>query len=796
MTYRSVTQRALAASILGLLSLPALAQDAANPHGDFIDDYCASCHNSEDWAGSLDLSFFDPANPLPDAEVWEMVMVKFRGNMMPPQGNPRPSEEELNAFVSYLQDKIDPATLASPDPGPRSLHRLNRTEYGNAVRDLLHLDVDISQLLPADDEGYGFDNIADVLRTSPALLEQYLSASRKIAELAVGDTDIDSVSTIYRVPPDQPQGQHIPGLPLGTRGGFLIEHYFPVDGEYEFRSFLVRNIVGYMTGLEWPHQFEISIDGERVFLAQVGGEADNLASDMNFSEAADAIDDRLQVRVPVAAGHHQVAVTFLEKNASETHEPLTLHTRDLDLQNMNGLPTLDYVNILGPYDISGSGNTASRDKIFTCYPASAAEESACAQQILSDLGRQAYRRPLQEQDMALLMRYYQAGHDSGGFESGVQRALRFILTSPEFIFRSEPDPEHVAPGEVYALNDIALASRLSFFLWSSIPDEELLSLAEAGRLSEPAVLEQQLTRMLQNPKANALVDNFAAQWLLLRNLQSIQPGTRNFPNFDNKLRDAFRTETELFISSIIANDSSVMDLLDADYTYVNDRLASHYSIPNIYGSHFRRVDQTNEQRRGLLGHGSILTVTSYPDRTSPVLRGKWVMENILGAPPPPPPPDVPELEEASHGSNSLSVRERLIKHQENPACSGCHSALDPLGFAMENFDAVGRFRTRDESGPIDASGQLANGTPINGAADLQAVLSSRPDYFVNTMTEKLMTYALGRGLEHYDMPLVRKITDEAAEDDYRFSAIVRGIVNSVPFRMKRAASAEEVAAAR
>ncbi|MGV3590447.1 MAG: DUF1592 domain-containing protein, partial [Gammaproteobacteria bacterium] len=598
------------------LPLAALAQ-APVEHAQLIDTYCTECHNAEDWSGSLDLTTYDLANAVQDAEVWEKVLRKFRGNMMPPQGNPRPSDEEFAALSQWLTQTIDTATLAENDPGRSSLHRLNRTEYGNAVRDLLALEVDVAEYLPADDEGYGFDNIADVLRTSPTLLEQYLGASRKISELALGDARIQPISKVYKVAPDAPQAQHVPGLPLGTRGGIAIDHNFPLDAEYEFSSFLTRNIVGYMTGLEWPHEFEISIDGERVFLATVGGEEDNLASDRNFSEAANMIDARLKTRVPVSAGQHRVVVTFIQKNAAETHEPLELFTRNLDLQDMVGVPTLDYVDIVGPFDATGSGSTASRDRVFTCYPASTAENSACAREILGTLGRRAFRRPLDEKDLNLLMSFYEEGSAQGNFEQGIQTALRFILTSPEFLFRSEPDPQNVKPGEVYALDDLALASRLSFFLWSSIPDDELLALAEQDKLSDDATLDAQIERMLRDPKAVALVDNFVAQWLFLRNLRSINPDTRTFPNFDDKLRQAFRTETEMFAQSIIRDDRSVVDFLDADYTYVNDRLAQHYGIPNIYGSHFRRVKVEDENRRGLLGHGSVLTVTSYPNRTSP-----------------------------------------------------------------------------------------------------------------------------------------------------------------------------------
>jgi hypothetical protein len=788
------TPVALAATLL--LSASVAAQHAlpAN-YAALLDTYCTKCHNAEDWAGSLDFSLLDRSNVLADAATWEKVMRKFRGNMMPPRGQEHPLPAQKQAFVSWLQNTIDSATLATPQPGRSSLHRLNRAEYGNAVRDLLGLTVDISEFLPADDEGYGFDNIADVLRTSPSLLEQYLGASRKISELAVGDLQTLPVSTVYRAPADSPHFTNLPGLPPGTRGGMLIEHNFPLDAEYEFNSYLVRNIVGYMTGLEWPHTFAISIDGEEVFSAQVGGEEDNLRSDTNFAEAADAIDARLKTRIPVKAGRHQVAVTFYDKNGAETHEPLELHSRNLDLQDMVGMPMLDYTDIIGPFNTTGRGDTASRRTIFSCYPMTTAEQEPCARDILSRIGQRAYRRPLADTDLALMMSFYQDGLAKGSFDDGIMTALRFVLASPQFLFRSEPDPEQVAPGAVYPLSDLALASRLSFFLWSSLPDDELLELAAANRLREPKTLDQQIARMLRDPRAEALVDNFAAQWLFLRNLKSINPDTRSFPNFDDKLRQAFRTETSMFISSIIHGDASIIDMLDADYTFVNDRLAEHYGIPQVYGSHFRRVHITDPNRRGLLGQGSVLTVTSYPNRTSPVLRGKWVLENIIGAPAPAPPPNVPALTENAPGLAALSVRARLEQHREDPVCASCHAVMDPLGFSLENFDAIGRYRVRDASGAIDASGELADGTPVSGVPSLNAALLEHPEYFAETFTEKLLTYALGRGLEPYDMSVVRQIVRQAEPDNYRFSAIVRGIVQSVPFSMKQKDADTTVAAA-
>src|SRR5688572_2817543 len=753
-----------------------------------VENYCLECHDAAGREAGLTLENVDLDDVAAHSELFETVARKLRGRQMPPPGGPRPDAETYEGFVAYLERRLDDAALAAPEPGKASIHRLNRTEYGNAVRDLLALEVDASELLPADDEGYGFDNIADVLRVSPSLLEQYLAASAKIAALAVGDPDAPAVTAVYRPPQDLAQGVHVEGMPLGTRGGVRIRHNFPLDAEYEFDVFLVRNIVGYMTGLEWAHELEIAVDGTRVFLAQVGGEADNLMSDENMSAAANEIDARLRTRTFVTAGPHDVTVAFLERSAAETHEPLELHTRNLDLQDMNGLPVVDYVNVRGPFNPVGSGNTPSREKIFTCRPADDATARVCATEILSTLARHAYRRQPTEQDVATLLSFYDTGAARAGFDAGIESALRVILTSPKFLFRDEPDPAGVAPGSLYALDDSALASRLAFFLWSAPPDDELLELAVQGELGNERVFEQQVERMLADPRSSALVENFAGQWLFLRNLRSVTPDVEEFPNFDDNLRQAMRRETELLFTNLLREDRPVGELLTADYTFVNERLAEHYGIPNIYGSHFRKVPVADEARRGLLGHASILTVTSYPNRTSPVLRGKWVLENVIGAPPPPPLPNVPALEENELGKVARTLRERLAEHRANPVCATCHDVMDPIGLGLENFDAVGKWRTREPGGEIDAHGQLADGTPIAGAAELREALTANPEQFARVFTEKLLIYALGRGLEAYDMPTVRSIVRDAEDEDYRFSAIVKGVANSVPFRRRRAQS--------
>lgn len=755
-----------------------------------LDKYCVTCHNEKAKTAGLMLDKADIYHVGNDAEIWEKVIRKLHGRMMPPLGMPRPDQATLDHFASSLEVSLDRAAVGRPEPGRASIHRLNRAEYQNAIRDLLDLKVDVSSLLPADDESNGFDNIADVLRVSPSLMEQYLSASRTVADLAVGDRSLGPVATVYVLPPTLAQGQHIEGLPIGTRGGILIHQNLPLDGTYEFSIFLLRNIVGYMPGLEYAHQIEVSVDGQRVFLSHVGGEADNLMMDTNLGLAGNTIDARLRAKVPLKAGPHAIAVAFLARDHAESVEPLQPFTRNLDLQDMNGIPIINRVQITGPFAATGPGDTPSRRRIFTCHPASESQELPCARQILSTLARRAYRRPVNDTDLELLLSFYQKGRNKGSFDSGIETALRLILSDPKFLYRIEKDPANAAPGTIDPVSDLDLASRLSFFLWSSIPDDELLNVAAQNKLHQPAVLEQQVKRMLADPKAEALVTNFASEWLFLRNLQSVNPADTVFPNFDENLRDAMRTETEMFVDSVFREDRNVMDLLTANYTFLNERLAKHYGIPNVYGSQFRRVTLPGEERRGLLGQGSILTVTSYPTRTSPVLRGKWILTNVMGTPPPAPPPNVPALKDNDEAGKVTTVRERLEEHRKNPACATCHRIMDPLGFSLDNFDAVGKFRTKEDGLPIDASGQLADGTKINGIEDLRKALLAHPERFVSTMTEKMMTYALGRELEYYDMPVVRSIVRDAAKNDYRFSSIVMGIVTSTPFEMRRAKPAD------
>ena len=729
------------------------------------------------------------------ADVWENVIRKVRAGMMPPAGLPRPDEAARRALVASLEATLDQAARANPNPGRPLAHRLNRAEYANAVRDLLALDVDVTSMLPPDDSSGGFDNNADVLGVSPVLLESYLSAAERIAALAIGDPKTPPNGELYRVRQDASQDRQIDGLPLGTMGGIQIEANLPLDGEYQFQVRLFRTNLGTMRGLEYPHQLEISVDGERVHLASFGGDKEMAASSDNPTTTGDSVDGRFTARVPLKAGPRTITVAFIEKTHALNTRRLESYVRSSsDTIDFSGSPHIDEVILTGPFKPTGAGDTPSRRRIFTCRPKTMAEEEPCAQRILTALARRAYRGDVARGDIQELQAFFKQGRSDGGsFETGIDLGLRRMLVSPKFIFRVERDPGEVAAGGVYRLSNLAIASRLSFFLWSTAPDEELLDLAEKGRL-DAATLDRQVRRMLADPRSQALIDNFLAQWLQLRNLKGKQPNSHEFPDFDDNLRVALQTETELFFASIIREDRSVMDLLNADYTFVNERLAKHYGIPYIYGTHFRRVTLQDDVRRGLLGKGALLMVTSHPHRTSPVLRGKWILENVLGTPPPPPPDVVPPFEENTEARKPRSVRERMEQHRANPACAGCHRMIDPAGLALENFDAIGGWRTRDggtRGTPIDASGQLVDGTAINGVTELRAALVREPRIFVQTLTERLLTYALGRGLSASDMPAVRTIARDAQRDGYRFSSIVLGIVRSVPFQMRIKGAGDE-----
>jgi mono/diheme cytochrome c family protein len=760
-------------------------QDSPAAQTALLNKYCVTCHNAKLRTGGLSLQDANLANVPADAETWEKAIRKLRAGAMPPQGVPRPDAASLNDLAAFLENAVDRAAAAKPNPGHAAMHRLNRAEYANAIHDLLALDVDATALLPPDDESSGFDNIADVLRMSPSLMERYLSAAWNISREAAGNRNITSATATYRVRPDLSQDQHIEGLPLGTRGGILVHHNFPLDAEYVIKLRLWRNTFDLMRGMEDRHQIEISIDGEQLRLVTAGGHDEFLRMTANPGVFGSELDGKLTVRLSLKAGPHTIAASTILRSHAEKDDLIKPFLRTtIDGLDIMGDPSVDRLTVEGPIDPTGPGHTPSRAKIFVCTPQSEKEDLPCAKKIVSAMLRRAYRRPLNDSDLETPLSFYQRRRNGNGdFEAGIEAALQFILASPEFLFRFESDPPGVAVDAAYRLGDVALASRLSFFLWSAAPDDELLDLAGQGKLHEHAVLERQVKRMLADSRADALVDNFAEQWLFLRNLKNSSPDPQIFPDFDDNLRQAMREETKLFFQSIVREDRSVMDLLNADYTFVNERLARHYGIPNIYGSQFRRITLTSEDRRGLLGQGSILTVTSYPNRTSPVQRGKWILTNLLGIPPTPPPPNVPALKENGDGK-PLSLRERMEQHRADSVCAGCHKVMDPIGFALENFDAVGQWRTMDDGSPIDPSGTLYNGVKVDGPVALRQMLAGHQDVFMGVTTEKLLTYALGRGLQYYDMPAVRKIVQDASAHDRRFSSLVLGVVESVPFEMK------------
>jgi mono/diheme cytochrome c family protein len=777
-----------------------------------LDRYCITCHNDRLRTGglSLDAASVDAADPSRHADVWERVIAKLRTGAMPPPGRPRPEEATYDAVAGRLEADIDRAAAASPDPGRTStVHRLNRTEYRNAIRDLLALDLDVEPLLPGDETSdTGFDNNADVLSISTAQLERYLSAARTITRLATGLPPTGPGFETFDVPllllQDERQSED---MPLGSRGGVAIPYHFPVDGDYLIKIELRSNWQDYILGMGSAHLLDVRIDGALVERMTVGGAAPGRPAPVTFTIAErgdpeweaylQSADERLEVRVPVEAGPRTVSVSFV-RNLWEPEGILKPRQAGEVLSNdevYNGNAAVSAVAIGGPYAVTGAGDTPSRRVIFSCRPETAApaDERACAVEIMSRLARRAYRRPVTAEDVDTLLGFFDRGRaDGGSFDAGIQLALERMLVDPDFLLRIERDPAGSAPGAPYRLRDVEVASRLSFFLWGSLPDEPLLDAAEQGVLTEPAALEAQVRRMLADPRARSLTDDFAVQWLHLRNLEDVTGDPVPFPDFDDNLVEAFRQETTLFLASTLREDRSVLDLLDADYTFVNERLARHYGIPGIYGSRFRRVALPDrEQRGGLLGHGGLLALTSYPTRTSPVLRGKWLLDTILGAPPPSPPADVPALPERGEGGRTATVRERLERHRQAPACATCHASIDPPGFALEQYDGLGGWRTADEYGnPVDATATLPSGRRVEGMAGLRAWLLERPEQFAGTVTEKLLSYALGRGLEHADKPTVRAVVREAAADDYRWSALVAGIVKSPAFLMRNAAATD------
>ena len=768
---------------------PAPAFDADAPHRVLISRHCLGCHNGRLKTAGLELDALVEQHEGLDRATWEKVARKLRARQMPPAGRRRPAESAYREALSSLEGELDRIAAEAPDPGrTETFRRLNRTEYHNAVRDLLALEVDVASLLPADSASYGFDNVT-VGDLSPTLLERYVGAAEKISRLAVGRV-AEPTGVTFRTDPDLTQEKHVEGLPIGTRGGLLATWNFPADGVYEFSIRLARDRNEHVEGLREPHDLELLIDREHIETFTVA--PPDLMSDvaLNYQPSQDDVDDHLVVRVPVTAGPHDVGVTFparpwvLLETARQPYESHFNYYRHPRVQ-----PAIFSVSIVGPYLPLGAGETPSRERIFVCEPETVADEDGCARKILANVMRRAYRRPVTDEDVRGPFALYEQAKAEKGFEAGVEMGLAAVLVSPEFLFRIEREPAGVEPGAAYRINDVELASRLAFFLWSSIPDDELLEIASAGRLSAPGELDRQVDRMLADPRAENLVTNFAAQWLHLRNLDGVTPDKRLFPDFDDNLRQAMRRETELFVGSILREDRSALDLVRADYTFLNERLAKHYGIPHVYGSRFRRVELADDSvRGGLLRHGSILTVTSFATRTSPVVRGNWVLGNLLGVPPPPPPPDVPDLPEAKIVAKELPMRERLSAHRDNPACSGCHRLMDPVGFALENYDAIGRWRTVDAGFPIDASGELWDGTALGGVRELEAAMLARPELFLTTLTEKLLVFGTGRGVTATDAPAVRAILRRAEADDYRLSSLIQAVVASDPFQMRRASS--------
>jgi hypothetical protein len=758
-------------SFLGLIG----EQPSATPQRATIDRYCLGCHNDRLKSGGLTLA----ANSAIPPEAWEHVVRKLRTRTMPPIGLPRPDESTYDALASSLETTLDREASAKPNPGRTdTFRRLNRTEYHNAIRDLMALDVDVDSLLPSDESSHGFDNVT-VGDLSPTLLERYLNAARKISRLALGRPTRSPGGDTVMLPPDLTQEEHFNDLPPGTRGGTAMKYTFPVDANYEFQIRLARDRNEHVEGLTGEHQVELMLDGARIELFTV--------KPPPSGKDHSVVDQHLKARVPVKAGPHLVAVAFPRKSTAllESERQPWMANFNMD-RHPRIQPALYSISVNGPYEASGPGDTPSRKRILVCRPANASEEDGCAKRILSTLMRRAYRRPITEPDLQQPMKFYKAAKAEGGFDAGIEMGVEAVLVSPEFLFRVEQDPAEMAAGTAYRISDLELASRLSFFLWSSIPDDELLDAAIQGKLRNETVLEKEVRRMLVDDRSRALVTNFAEQWLYLRNLASTNPDMRLFTDFDDNLRQAFRKETELFFESIMREDRSVADLLSANYTFLNERLAKHYGVPDVYGSRFRRVTFAGDGvRGGLLRQGSILTVTSYATRTSPVIRGKWVLDNIIGVVPPPPPPGAPALKETATGSTAPSMRQRIAQHRANPACAGCHNIMDPVGLAFENYDAVGRWRTMEEGSPVDASGGLPDGSKFVGVSGLQQALMKRPELFASRFTEKLLTYALGRGVESYDAPAVRKIVRDARAGDFRFSSFVLGIANSTPFQMRR-----------
>jgi hypothetical protein len=799
--HSSVSRLPASALLLNLVLLlpllgsvqPSFAQPQIADYQQMLNQYCVVCHNQQLANANLILPQLRIDSIATNAEIWEKVIRKLQARAMPPQEMPRPDESLYVGFLAMLENTLDQAALSLPRPGRvGAFHRLNRTEYRNAVRDVLDLDIDTTVLLPPDDAGYGFDNIADVLSVSPMLTERYLSSARKLSRLAVGDPELSPTTDVYEVDKHLRQDVRVSeDLPFGSRGGTALQHYFPVDGEYVARIFLLRTYNGVIRGLHEANQLEVRLDGELIRQIEVG----RPASEENGT-GTDV--EGIEVRFFAAAGPATLAVNFIDDGSlaegmQRPHYAITSYEYAGNRAEKTGIAR---VELRGPYGELSRGDTPARRKIFSCRPISTEtqDEELCATEIIEKIGRLAYRKTLSDVELQPLLVAYRVGRQDQDFDSGIEMAIRRILVSPKFLFRELVEPRNLTGGDSYQISDLELSSRLSFFLWSSIPDAELLDIAESGRLRNPGVLEQQVERMLVSNKSEILITNFTEQWLHLRNIQLVSPDPTEFPDFDLNLRQAMESETQLFLQSQFRENKSVIDLLTADYTFLNERLAKYYDIENIYGTHFRRVQLEDETRMGLLGKASVMTVTSYAHRTSPVVRGKWLLENVLGTPPPPPPPDVPALSENDDKDSApLSVRERMELHRSNPVCASCHRVMDPLGFALENFDAIGRWRSTNAAGQaIDTAGTLANGIAVNGPISLREALIEDPEVFTTTAVRKLLTYALGRGVEYYDAPAVRQIVRGAKAENYSWSALIAGVVNSSPFQMRSAANQSAV----
>jgi hypothetical protein len=787
---------------------------ASSPHRTLLQRYCFSCHNQKLKTAGLALDTLDLSNVAANAAVWEKVVWKLRGGIMPPVGRPRPDAPAVDTFASFLETELDRAAADHPEPGRVPVHRLNRAEYVNVIRDLLAVDVEPT-ILPADEVGHGFDNIAGNLTVSPALLERYMAAARRISRLAVGDPSIGPgyTSRVYSVPMNMTQNDRMnENLPFGSRGGLSALHRFPLDGEYQLRIRLKKSVYEYVVNLEEAHDLEVRLDGVRIARYPIGGVVKGKPAPVSFSgtfmaaggngfptqewdDYRTSADAHLNLRVTASAGDHLLTVAFVGKSWEQEgilQPPLREYgatvTEITDTTSRPEGPGVESLSIDGPYNAKGPGQTESRGRIFSCQPRGG-DEARCARQIVSTLARRAFRRPVTDRDVAPLLEFYEEGRKSRGFEGGIESAIERMLVDPEFLFRIEPDAPKAAAGAVRPVSDIGLASRLSFFIWSSMPDDELLAVAERGQLQKPEVLEAQTRRLLADPRSKAFTENFFGQWLALRSMKGQSPDPNLFPEFDENLREAFMIEAEIFLDSQVREDRKLIELVSADYTFLNERLARHYEIPGVYGSRFRRVTLSDSRRGGLLGMGSVLSVTSYGNRTSPVLRAKWMLENLLGTPPPPPPGDVPPFPpEAGENGEIRSVRERLAAHRKNPVCANCHAPMDPLGFALENFDAVGKWRTLDANAPIDASGVLVDGTKFTGPAELRQTLVQRESQIVRTIAEKMLTYALGRGLESADAPVVRRLARTTEASGGRWSTLILEVVKSTPFRMQRSES--------